>query len=159
MRSIEIGGRYHLYTDKRWVGFSTNFGSQTENHNQGAGTASEPVVIFNQFGPFVLDGSSVKQLCIAGRCDHAEASGIDVRLYHQTGPWSLGWDTLGETSRTLLLSADNLNFAGSAMRRHILNIDQPIVGDGFLLMMLRPVGVLSVIRYLVCSANIIVEQP
>jgi hypothetical protein len=33
------------------------------------------------------------------------------------------------------------------------------VGDGFLLMMIRPVGILTTTRFLSCSAHIAIERP
>jgi len=155
---IDISGRWYLYADRRWVGFSVNYGAATENYSQSGGTGAEPNVLWYQLGPVILDGSSAKQLRIAGRCNSAQVTGIDVRLYHQTGPWSAHWDSAVETVRTLIGGADNLDFSEADMKRHILDMDETVVGDGYLLMMVRPVGAPTQTRYLTSSVSVVWES-
>lgn len=151
---VDMGGRWYLYTDNRWVGFSLNYGSQTSNYNQNGGTGVEPNVIWSQIGPLILDGATVRKLRVAGRANSNEVTGIDLRLYHQTGTWDGAWDSVGETTRTQLLAADNVVFSNADLKRHIFDINQAVVGDGFLIMVVRPIGTLTTTRYLPSSVSL-----
>jgi len=152
---IEVGGRWYLHADNRWVGFPTTYGANSENYNQNGGTGAEPNLAWSHLGPLVLDNTVIKQLRIAGRANSTDVTGVDIRLFHQTGPWEGNWDSTSETTRTQLLAANNLDFSGADMKRHVLDIDQTVSGDGFLLMMVRPVGTLSTTRYLFTSVSIV----
>jgi len=149
-----VGGRWYLYSNLRWVGFSFNYGAQTENHSQNGGVGTEPQILWHQLGPYLPDGATVHDLRIAGYANALEVTGIDLRIYHQTGPWAGTWNNAGDVTRTLLHASDNLDFSGGNMRRYNLNINAAVSGEGYLLMMVRPIGTLSSTRFLLSSANV-----
>ena len=149
--SLPFGGRWALNLDQRWMGFNT-LGPTVIPF--AAGTATEPTLLWNQLGPLVKNGDVMKRICFAGLIDHPEISAINFRLYHQSGQWTGTWDSPAETVRTLLLSANNVNFADSDFKTHQFAINQTLVGDGFLVMFVQPASAPTAVRNLAISGTV-----
>lgn len=154
VQTIEIGGRWYCQPDNRWIGFSFAVGAKADNHYISAGNGAEPQLQWNQLGPIIMDGSVIKRLRLAGACNTAEVSGVNIRLFHQTGPWQGTWDSAGETTRTTLLSVNDLDFSNADMKRYIFDVDQSVTGDGFLLMSIQPIGTITTTRYFQSSISV-----
>ncbi|MEE9432784.1 MAG: hypothetical protein V3V15_00910 [Sphingorhabdus sp.] len=151
---IDIGGRWYLHNDNRWVGFSNIYSIQTANFNQTGGIGADPNIGWQNFGPLLLAGSRVTGLRFAGRVNSAAAGSIDIRLYHQTGPWDGTATNNAVIVRNLLLAADNVDFTGTGMHRHIFALDQQISADGYLLMFVRAAESIPSTAYLMSSVAV-----
>lgn len=150
LQSYPIGGRWYCNTDNRWVGFSTSFGSQTDNYNQTGGVGAEPTVSWANFGPFVLAGARVKRIKGMLRSSSTEVTGYNVRVIYQTGNLDSGnWDSNGETSQTVLYSADGVSFTDTNWLAVMWDLgDFTVPSDGVILVHIQPIGTITAVRYL-----------
>ncbi|UUV43190.1 hypothetical protein RCCWILLIS_18 [Rhodobacter phage RcCWillis] len=150
VQAYPIGGRWYCNIDRRWVGFSTSYGSQTDNYSQSNGTGAEPTLAWSNFGPFLRQGATAREIKGMFRSSSAEVTGYDVRVYFQTGNLSSGnWDSNGETTRDLLYSANNVSFVDT----NWLEVSWPLgnfvaPSDGVILVHIRPVGTITAVRYI-----------
>lgn len=147
---VHIGGRWYMETNNRWISINTAYGHHRENHTQNLGTGSEPNVTWAQFGPILSGGDVVKRVRIIARAQNSQVTGMDIRVFHQYGPLSGTWDSNGETSRTVLVSADNQLLPSTDWRifEYDVDITIPDTEDGFLIPVIRPVGTLTSRRYI-----------
>lgn len=145
-----IGGRWYMNLDKRWIGFSSAFGSQTDNYTQNSGTGPEPTLSWTNFGPFLREGATVREIKGMFRSSSTEVTGYDVRVLFQTGNLSSGnWDSNGETSQVTLFSADNVPFTDTNWAVVSWDCGQFVApSDGVLLVHIRPVGTITAVRYI-----------
>ena len=150
LQAYPIGGRWYMNTDNRWVGFSSSYGSQTDNYNQSGGTGAEPAVSWANFGPFLLAGARVKRIKGMLRASSTEVTGFDVRVIFQTGNLDSGnWDSNGETTQTVLYSANNVAFTDTNWLAILWDLgDFNVPSDGVILVHIRPVGTITAVRYL-----------
>lgn len=151
-----IGGRWYMNADNRWVYFSTAYGAATENYSQNAGTGTEPTYSWAGMGPMVFDGARVTRLRGALRSSNSETTGANIRLVHHTGDFTGTWDSNGETTFNVLYSG-SISFTNTDWLKVDIPLDGAIVGDGFIVMYMQPIGTITALRYVYSSLGVTVE--
>ena len=145
---IDFGGRWYCYTNNRWVTHSPTYGIQTENNNASAGTDAEPALAWTQIGAQIPKDAQLQNFTASLRPNFVQVVGFDLRIFFQTGTWATEWATDGATQRTVVASEDNIS-VNSGFIHYESDLGQLIAPDnGFLIVMLRPVGTLTATRYL-----------
>lgn len=153
-RVADITGRWYMYTDRRWVTFSTAYGHSTENYQQSGGTGTEPNTVWGMFGPWIPAGSTIHRVVGMLLANTSEFGGIGVRIHHQSATsqalFDAGdWDTTGETARTLLFSTDDEPHTDTNwMPKNWDCGDYVTEVDGSVLVWIRPSGTPTGTRYL-----------
>lgn len=155
----EIGARWSCFTDNRWVTHNTNNGVQNENATINSGTGVEPNVNWTHQGFVVKGGTVLQDLHGAIRYSSAETTGYDLRVFFQTGPWSNGWTTNSNVTRTQILAADGVTLAEG-----FNEIDYDLNGfetpaSGFILTFFRPIGTITATRYFNSSISLTYLTP
>lgn len=153
-QSLFVGGRWYLYNDNRWTGFSNIWGAQTQNYNQNGGTGADPNLSWQNLGPLLKDGSMLKKIVFAGRLNSSAANAVDLRVYHQINKWDGTTGVNSIQQRDLILAADAVDFSGAAMHSHVFTLDQTLNGDGFLLVFARSAVPISSTAYLMSSVKL-----
>lgn len=133
---LALNYRYYLYSDRRWVGPTTNPGSL--NASSSYGTASQPIVTWDSKGTFVPAGTAIRQFTLTGTANHSEITTLNLRLFFQYGPWNTSWSDENSTTRDLLHSA-NINLdASTGMSRAVYPITYTTPADGYFIVAARP---------------------
>jgi hypothetical protein len=147
----EIGGRLYCHADNRWVTYSTSYGTKNENVSADSGTAADPAVAWRHFGALIEKDSRLQLVKSGLRCNSTEVTAADFRVYFQTGPWTTGWSSDGDVTRTLIGTMDNVSI-GTGFRRMSIDLGDFIAPeDGFLLLFMRPIGTITATRYIYSS--------
>lgn len=129
--------RYSLLGDKRWCAPLENCGSANASEN--LGTGAEPNIAWRAKGVFVPAGSVLHAFRLAGNMNNTEITGLDLRVYFQTGPWNASWNSNGETTRQTLFSANDAGFdGGTALQRLQIALDFTAPEDGYFFAAIRP---------------------
>lgn len=157
---LYIGGRWYANTNNRWVGFSVNYGSNTENYNQNSGTGADPTVNWIFWGPTLTAGTKVTGFNMLVRPSNSEVTAIDVRLYHSRGPLDGSWGNTGATTWDLIHAANNIGFTATNWTRYAPELTPyTCLDDGHFLMFIRPVGTISATRFIYGSTRVEYEVP
>ncbi|MDB4213361.1 DUF2793 domain-containing protein [Octadecabacter sp.] len=148
---IDFGGRWYCYSDNRWVTFSAAYGIQSENNSQNGGTGAEPNETWSSLGSFIEKDAQLARFKCGLRSNSTDVTGLDMRVYFQTGPWDVSWSNNASSTRTLVGPVD-----GSIVAAGFNRIDLDLGGfvapdDGFLLVFLRPIGTRTSTRYIYSS--------
>lgn len=147
----EVGGRFYCYTDNRWVTYFTTHGTKNPNISAGAGTGTDPTLSWQHIGAMVEKDACLQFIKSAHRVNSTEVTGVDMRVYFQTGPWDTGWNSNGDVTRTLIGSVDN-GTAATSFSQTTIDLGNFIAPeDGFVLFFMRPVGTITATRYLYSS--------
>lgn len=128
--------RHYLYADRRWTGVSADAASS--NAAQNLGTGAEPNTDWDAKGVYVPAGTVIESLTLAGSTSNAEVADLDLRLVFQHGPWNASWDSTAETTRVVLMAADDAGVIGDGGMRQVtyaLNYTAP--ADGYFSVLMR----------------------
>jgi len=152
--------RYYFYTDKRWVGPSASAASL--NASQNLGTGAEPNVDWDGKGIYLPAGTVINAFTLAGTPSNGEIADIDLRVYFQHGPWNASWNTAGETTQTVLHSANASGFIGSGGMCHaVYPLAYTVPVDGYFAVAARPdaSSTLAATRYFYSASALDVTLP
>ena len=142
-----FGGRWYLETDNRWVYPANIYGVSTENISQSAGNNTDPNPSWAALGIPMRAGEEVSGVSLMGRSSSSETTGIEFRLYHQTGDWGGNWVDSTGVSLTLVAASTDI-FPTTAKKRYHLPISYTAPTDGLLIPLIKPSGTHTGRKYL-----------
>lgn len=144
----QFAGRFYFETDNRWVYPAVNYGFSAENHSQSGGTGVDPGFSYKAMGIPLRQGETVSGVTIIGTTNNVEITGVEFRLYFQTGLWDGSWDTDGESTVTLIGVETELFPLKNVMNRYDIAANFTAPSDGMLIPVVQPSGTITARRYL-----------
>ncbi len=153
IRRVDLGGRFYMNVDNRWITFSTNYGIASENHSSSMGTASEPNTSHLGIGIYLRQGETLVDLHTAWRCNASDVTNVDVRMLFHTGLFDGTWNTAAETTQSVIHSEDGvpMTVGWSQYKPSVTEFTAP--ADGFFMLVIRPVGTLTATRYIYTNGS------
>lgn len=145
-----ITGRWYMEPGNGWAGFSTNWGSATENYTQIYGTGAEPDPLWYVFGPFLESGAVLHSVNGMLRVNNTEVTAINIRVILGTGPFDTGdWGAIGDVTYTTIASVNGLALEDNHFNAINIDLgDHVVSADSVMLMFIQPVGTVTATRFL-----------
>lgn len=157
--------RTYFYSDLRWISWADdNYGHQTENASESAGTGVNPIFEWENRGIPFKAGDVIKSIEVRGRVNNTEITDIEMYLVY-CHPTSLLTATTGMDNDNELTTIDlyrdmwktplngQLPFThpinDEAIR--VIDLDYTVLRDGDLRLFYKPVGANTATRYFYSS--------
>ena len=153
-RRHDMSGRYHCYTDNRWVTFQTIFGVASENHLTGAGNAAEPSASWQHMGTAVRAGTVLTGLSGLYRASVSQITAIDLRICFQHGPLDGTWSANAPMQRDTVHTRNALPCGVGWLSLDAAFTPYTVPADGHLLVFMRPVGTFAATESIYTSLGI-----
>jgi len=160
--AILQSGRFHLYTDNRWITNSNDdYGTNTENYFQSGGTGTYPTITWDQVGHYLPKGAKIHRINFLARADHSEVEDLDLfffaKIPNSPDLWDNGFDsdndrTVVNTYRDFFVKPTQgetqLPGTGmSSMRKRTIDVNFTMPEDGYFSLFLKPQGTITSLRY------------
>lgn len=155
--------RVYCYTDTRWISLSDdNYGQNTENASESAGTGADPIYEWEVQGLPFRKGDKINFMDIRARTNSTEITDMEIYMVYLTpNPitrWETGFDNDSEDSFEVVYrdfwknptgGEENETLSGALndrMKRKI-DLDYTCPEDGEFRIFFKPVGTLTATRY------------
>ena len=175
-----ISGRIAMNTDNSWVSSSSSaYGPITrETHEQNAGTATDPLIEWEDKGYFMPEGAIIDSISIVGQSNNIEVTDVQFQFYKVVPDtdtsWESGVDNDTEVTPTELydglwvnnVDGDQYTFTGAIDDDHKRTFAMSTISsanvmerDGYFSVYAKPTGTITSVRYFEYTGTIYYRMP
>lgn len=159
---LDFSGRFHLFTNNRWVGSNVSFGQSDSNFKQNHGTGDFPNILWNSLGiGFLPKGTVLHSLEFIGRVNNNEITDLQIQLSCQGDNLEIGgsgYDSISESENEIILPPTNLGTNApnlADIQRHLISLGDYVLGnDRIIVFCCKPLGTISSTRYWIAQRKL-----
>ena len=159
---LDFSGRFHLFTNNRWVGSNVSFGQSDSNFKQNHGAGEAPNILWNSLGiGFLPKGTILHSLEFIGRVNNNEVADLQIQLSCQGANLEIGgvgYDSVSESENEIILPPTNLGTNAlnlADIQRHLISLaDYVLDKDRIIVFCCKPLGTISSTRYWIAQRKL-----
>ena len=153
--------RHYLYADLRWISMADdNYGVNTENASESAGTGVDPVIEWENQGEHFKAGDVIKNVQIRARANNTQVLDVEIYMvytYPSGDQWLSGLNLDSEVTtvdlyrdmwKTPTLGQPVSLAAITHRTKRDYELNYTVPADGDFRLFVKPIGTLTATRYM-----------